>query len=411
MPRLESPASASLYRLSRSAQGREVGEPIGSARVDGEAGVLLADDTMATATPVGSCQPEQMSGRAEEQAKVLAARLAAQRLSGRPAADTVEVTRHLLAVQAQDPRAARLAVRARTSGGYSLDVDRALTEKRSLVVTWVNRGTLHLIAAEDEPLLHALTTPQLRKANDRRLSHVGVTPAALVRGIEIIKHALSEEGPMTRVELRDRLDRADVPTGGQALVHILFGATLEGLIVRGPIVGTEHAFVLAQDWLGPRPRLDRDRALAELARRYLKGHGPADARDLAKWAGLPLRDARAGLAAIAGSIDQRPDGLLDLRHRAPTQPSWPAPRLLGPFDPLLLGWRSRALVLDDPQEVVTTNGIIKPIVLIDGRAAGTWAMTAGRVTLNLWNDPDTTITAALANEAIAIEGYLSVPDS
>ena len=65
-----------------------------------------------------------------------------------------------MAIQGQDPRGARLAVRARSEGLAASDVDRALDERR-LVVTWVNRGTLHLIRAEDYPLLHALTTPQL----------------------------------------------------------------------------------------------------------------------------------------------------------------------------------------------------------------------------------------------------------
>ena len=65
------------------------------------------------------------------------------------------------------------------------------------------------------------------------------------------------------------------------------------------MVGRQHAYALVRDWLGKPPRFDRDAALAELARRYLAGHGPADDRDLAKWAGLPLRDARAGLSAIA----------------------------------------------------------------------------------------------------------------
>ena len=34
-------------------------------------------------------------------------------------------------------------------------------------------------------------------------------------------------------------------------------------------------------------------------RRYLAGHGPANERDLARWAGIPLRDVRRGLEAIA----------------------------------------------------------------------------------------------------------------
>jgi hypothetical protein len=336
---------------------------------------------------------------------LLAARLAAQRLSGTPAADAVDATRHLLAVQGQDLRGARLAVRARTASGHASDVDRALTGERSLVITWVNRGTLHLIAAEDEPLLHALTTPQLRTNSDRRLRQEGVSAAATRRGIAAIVKALGADGPMTRDQIRGVLEKACVPTARQALVHVLFRATLDGLIVRGPIIGRDHAFALVADWLGQRPKIDRDRALPELARRYLAGHGPADDRDLAKWAQLPLRDARVGLTAIASELDQRPDGLVDL-HRDEAVPL-PPPRLLGPFDPLLLGWRSRKLVLDDASEVVTINGIIKAIALVAGRAAGTWTMPSGRVELDLWQKPSTATAAALKREAVAVEAYLA----
>ena len=133
-------------------------------------------------------------------------------------------------------------------------MDRALTDERSLIVTWVNRGTLHLLAAEDEPLLHALTTPQLRSASDRRLSQEGVGGAAARRGIAAIIKALAERGPLARGEIRAVLERARVPTAGQAVAHVLFRATLDGLIVRGPVIGGEHAFALVADWLGERPR-------------------------------------------------------------------------------------------------------------------------------------------------------------
>jgi hypothetical protein len=335
---------------------------------------------------------------------LLAARLTAQRLSGRRAGDVVEVTRHLLAVQAQDPRAARLALRVRTAGTHRSDVDRALSQDRSLVITWANRGTLHLIASEDEPLQHALTTPQLRTASDRRLGQLGVSEAAAQRGVAAIEKALSAEGPMTGKQLREVLERARVPTAGQALIHVLFRATLDGLIVRGPVMGSQHAFVLVADWLGKRPKLDRDRALAELARRYLIGHGPADARDLAKWAQLPLRDAQAGMSAIAGELDQRPGGLVDLKRRevAPLPP----PRLLGPYEPLLLGWHSRAFVVEDPPEIVTVNGIIKAVVLIRGRVAGTWRLPGGRVAVNLWSEQPPTVLRALERDQAAVQAYL-----
>jgi Winged helix DNA-binding domain len=338
-------------------------------------------------------------------AQALADRLAAQRLSGHRAEGPLEATRHLLAVQAQDPRGARLAIRARTMGGHASAVSDALTADRSLIITWVNRGTLHLIAAEDEGLLHALTTPQLRSGSERRLQQEGVSPANAQRGVSLIAKALAD-GPMTRAQIRELLERAGVPTARQAFVHILFRATLDGLIVRGPIVDGDHAFVLVGDWLGERPKIDRDQGLAELARRYLVAHGPAEDRDLARWAQLPLRDARAGLQAIASELRERPDGLIDLRRTEPSPPL-PPPRLLGPFDPLLLGWRSRDFVLTGAQEVVTNNGIFRAIALVDGRAAGTWTLPEGRVQLKLWDRPDRRTATALEEEAMAVEAYLS----
>jgi len=337
--------------------------------------------------------------------ELLAARLTAQRLSGPQTRDVVETTRHLLAVQGQDPRGARLALRARTSGTHVSDVDRALTAERSLVITWVNRGTLHLIAAEDEALLHLLTTPQLRRANERRLAQEGVSEAAAERGVAALVTALAEHGMMNRRELRDVLDRADVPTAGQALVHVLFRATLDGLIVRGPVVEGEHAFVLVADWLGERPKLERTSALAELARRYLAGHGPALEQDLANWASLPLRDVRAALASIARELEMRPDGLVDLRRREVA--ALPPPKLLGPFDPVLHGWKRREFVLGDAVGVVTTNGIFRPVVLVDGRAVGTWTMPDGRVRMSLWEDLPEDVSAALERESAAVEEYLS----
>ena len=92
---------------------------------------------------------------------MLAERFVAQGLSGPPQRDPVAVAERLLAVQGQDPRGARLAVRARTEGLTAADVDRALSEERSLLITWLNRGTLHLVRSEDYPWLQALTTPPL----------------------------------------------------------------------------------------------------------------------------------------------------------------------------------------------------------------------------------------------------------
>jgi hypothetical protein len=363
---------------------------------------------------------------------VLAGRFAAQLLTGEPGRSAVDVTRRLLAVQGQDPRGARLAIRARSAGLCAADVDRALTAERSLLITWLNRGTLHLVSSEDYWWLHPLTTPPLFTASARRLAQEGVPPGDADRAVAVIEASLAADGPLTRAQLAERITAAGVRTEGQAIVHILLLASLRGHVVRGPMSGAQHAYVLVRDWLGAPPGpFDRDIALAELARRYLAGHGPADDRDLAKWAGLPLRDARRGLSAIAGELSQRDDGLADLARRgaagrtraagkqagsaAPAPAARasagapPAPRLLGAFDPLLLGWASRAPVLGGHQGIVTVNGLFRPFALVGGKAAATWSLSGGQLALTPFAPLAAADEAALLADADDVLRFLGLP--
>jgi hypothetical protein len=337
----------------------------------------------------------------------LAQRLTAQLLAGTPAGDPVAVAERLLAIQGQDPRGARLAVRARTTGVSAADIDHELTERRSLLITWLCRGTLHLIRSEDYPLLHALTTPQLLTTSTTRLAQEGVTPDQVERALGLIERALTEAGPLTGPALRERLQRAGVPVAGQAGIHLLFRAALMGLIVRGPMVGRRHAYALVRDWLGPPAPVDRELGLAELARRYLAGHGPASDRDLARWAGLPLRDARAGLQSIAASLRQDADGLVDLADR-PRAARLPAPRLLGAFEPMLLGWTSRHDVLGDADPAVVTGGIFRGFALAGGRAVAGWRLVGRRVQIDPFAPLADDVSAALDADAGALVGFLGL---
>jgi hypothetical protein len=336
---------------------------------------------------------------------VLAARLTAQLLAGPPARDPAAVAERLLAVQGQDPRGARLAVRARTEGLSAADVDRALTEERSLLITWLNRGTLHLVRSEDYPWLHAVTTPPLATGSARRLVQEGVPPEDAERGIAVIERALGDEGPLDANQLRKRVAAAGIRAEGQALYHLLFAASLRGRIVRGPMVNGKHAYVLVHDWLGKPKPVDRDTALAELARRYLAGHGPATDRDLARWAGIPLGAARSGLTAISAELDEHGDGLVDLARRSPAE-ELPPPRLLGSFEPVLLGWSSRAELLGKHQQLVTDNGMFFPFAMAGGRAVAKWAMPKGEVVLEPLGRIAKADRQALERDAADVERFL-----
>jgi hypothetical protein len=338
--------------------------------------------------------------------EVLEARFSAQLLSEEPGADALAVTDRLLAVQAQDLRSARLAIRARTSGLSAADVDRALSEERTLVIGWLNRGTLQLVRREDYWWLHALTTPPLFTGNARRLRQTGVTAAAAERGVAAIEHALSKEGPLTRDQLGDRVRVVGVPTAGQALVHLLMLACLRGVAVRGPLLETKQAYVLAHDWLGPPRPVERERALAELALRYLGGHAPAYERDLAKWAGLPLRDARTGLGAIAGELVRRGDRLLELKESVVD--GSPRACLLDRWDPVLVGWRSRESLLAAYPRRASAEAHYRPFAYVRARAAATWSVRHGLVEID---EPFARLSRAeqqaLSSDAADVERFLS----
>ena len=233
-----------------------------------------------------------------------------------------------------------------------------------------------------------------------------MSEAQAERALATIERALADEGPLTRVQLRERLDAAGVPTEGQAMIHLLFLAAVRGIVVRGPMIGKQHAYVLVRDWLGEPQPVDREQALAELARRYLVGHQPATDRDLARWAGLPLRDARAGLAAIAGEIEQGEDGLLRLAKR-PAAGGAPA---AAPARRLRPGPARLDLARADPRpahdQLVTRNGIFHPFAMAGGKAVAKWGFPGGKVKLQPLQRLPAKTAAALEADAADVTRFL-----
>jgi hypothetical protein len=119
-------------------------------------------------------------------------------------------------------------------------------------------------------------------------------------------------------------------------------------------------------------------------------------------------DARRGLAAIAGQLAQREDGLVDLAAE-PRGAEIPPPRLLGSFDPLLHGWVSREPVLRGHQGVITVNGLFRPFALVDGVAVATWSLAGGVITLNRFDgELPEAAESALAAEATDVRRFLAL---
>jgi hypothetical protein len=328
-------------------------------------------------------------------------RLAAQLLAGRRARSAAAVARRLLAIQAQNLRAARLAVRARTEGLCAADVNQEL-EDRAVVISWLCRGTLHMVCREDYAWLLGLSAPPQRPANRRRLHQLGYGPDRARSAAVLIERTLAAEGPLTRAAIAERLAVGGFSTEGQAVVHLLFLASLDGRIIRGPFRGAEQAFVCVPDWLGVEAATlsaaDRPAALAALGRRYLAGHGPATAADLALWAGLPVRDARAALAGAATHPGRRVGA------------GKPSVRLLPAFDPFLLGWQDRTYAVPTERHSgVFLGGMIRPVAVADGVAVGTWSSRrrGGRLQVDIesWDDVTADVRAGLDAEAADVARF------
>jgi hypothetical protein len=312
------------------------------------------------------------------------------------------VAERLVAVQTQDLGAGMLSLRARVPGLAISDVYREIGE-RAVVVTWANRGTIHLMRPDDLPWLLALTAPTQQAGIARRFKEHGFGFDTADRAVAVIDRALADEGPLKREDLRARVRAAGFMAEGRALIHLLFYASYRGVIVRGPVVGRQHLFVRTEDWLGKQPRVDRDKALAELARRYLAGFGPATAADLAYWSGLPLRDARAGLQAIADELTHHEDGLVDLARREPAPEKVPQ-KLLPLWDDLLVGWRDKSAIVEARHAPrVFAGGMIGPAATRAGRIVGKWSAAAGKVVI----EPFTGSDRGFAAEVRDVERFLA----
>lgn len=305
-------------------------------------------------------------------------------------------------MQAQEPRAARLAFRARARSLTAEDVDRARTEERSLLRAWVMRKTVHLIAAEDAGWMVPLFAPSTVRWSRGRLEHFGLDRRAQDRAMKLVHDAVDAEGALTRRELGKRLESAGFELASEFKVHLWLLATLDGELCLGPDHGSHTCLVRTADWLGELERRPREDSLAELARRYLRGYGPADERDLARWAGLPLRDTRLAFERIAAELE--PVGKLFTLGRPPRAARSPVVRMLGAFDNSNLGYvdRGHAVAPEHVQRIVPGGGIVRPAITVDGRLVATWtSRRAGErlaVTIEPFEPLDQEIEAAIEAE-------------
>jgi hypothetical protein len=325
--------------------------------------------------------------------QVLGWRVGRHRLAS-PAGTPVEVTSALAGVQTQVASSAHQVLAVRCASPDGIDLDRLLWTDRALVKTWAMRGTLHLLPAAEWPEWVALLSTREFRITPAWVKYHGVTAKELDAVTAAVPEALAG-GPLTRDELADRV--AGITGHAHLSEQLRSGwtavfkpAAAQGLLCQGPPRDGNITFVDPASWLGPppsRPAPHPDEAVAAVLARCLDAYGPATLQDVARWLGVQPKPARLLLARHADALVQvdlagqkawlTPEGAAAAAEAAPAEGVW----LLPGFDPYVLApisHRDEIIPAGKVDAVSRTAGWISPVLLVDGRIAGTWEPSTAR---------------------------------
>jgi len=303
-------------------------------------------------------------------------RLVQQRLSHNPLANPGEIVGWLGAVQAQDYLGSLWAIGLRTEHATMADIEQAVAD-RTIVRTWPMRGTLHFVAPEDVRWMLELLTPRIIARNAVQYRRVGLDDTIFSRSCDTLVKALQGGKQLSRNAIYKVLAAAGISTDGLRGLFILAWLAQKGVICFGARQGKQQTFALLEEWVPAAKTMERDQALAELARRYFTSHGPATLQDFIWWTGLTAGDARAGLEMVKSQFNQEAiNG--QAYYRSPSAlPSSVAPStayLLPPFDEYAVAYTDRSAVLD-PVHTQQAGYGIGPTMVLGGQIVGTWKRT------------------------------------
>jgi hypothetical protein len=341
-----------------------------------------------------------------------------------------ELLRRVGALQAQDHGSGAWSVGLRT-GLTAAQVEDAVTA-REIVRTWPMRGTLHWVPAEDARWMCELLARRVLDGLPTRYGQLGITDADVKHSRDVLEEHLTE--PMSRPAVVDLLARHGIDPEGQRAYHLVGHHCMTGLLCQGPLIGRQPSFVLIDSWVPLSRKPAREEALATVAARYVRSHGPVTERDFAGWIGQGLGVAREALALVGDRIERAEvSGQVWLRHvdahegdeitqadpgtqgtERPGTTSRPAQvHLLPQWDEFLLGYKNREVVLP-PEHVVRVvpgrNMVFRPTVVVDGEVAGVWRRSGSgkriRVEVELFRPPTARLRRGLEASTAAYGRFL-----
>lgn len=322
---------------------------------------------------------------------ILTHRLRNQRLVEPRLPTPAAVVEWLCAVQSQDPAGARWAVAQRTVMPSDAAVRDAL-DAGTIVRTHVLRPTWHYVMAGDVRWMLELTAPRIRNAAAAYYRQAGLTPTRFAACHAVVARSLEGGRHLTRREIGAALTRAGHALDGQALGHVMLQAELDALVCSGVAQGAQATYALLDERVKQPTRLTREEALATLAARYFRSHGPALVSDFAWWSGLTVRAAKAGLAMAAPALEKRVRDDREYWQPADTAGRTTASaHLLPNFDEYTVAYRDRSPLWPEPR---ASMDALANVVAIDGRLVAFWSRTVAGGQLRVDITPERELTRA-----------------
>ena len=283
------------------------------------------------------------------------------------------------AMQAQDYAMAKWAIGQRVPGTTDKSVEEAYNAGE-ILRTHLMRPTWHFVTADDIYWMLELTAPQVKRVLKTRDKQLELSESIFSKSRDMLERMLSNCLSMTREELTQEYANINVATNENRLSHLLMRAEMDGIVCSGPMRKNKLTYSLLADRAPVRTVLSRDEALATLAGRYFKSHGPATLRDFAWWSGLSVTEARKGLemikpAFLSEAIATQTYWFTDTINSRPT--AAPSVHLLPAYDEYLISYanRSAALAIVNNKKTISDNGIFRPVIVIDGQVEGIWKRT------------------------------------
>jgi hypothetical protein len=310
---------------------------------------------------------------------IAAFRLENQRLSESKLKTPGDVVARMGAMQAQDYEMAKWAIGLRLPGATIGRVQAAL-DRGEIIRTHLLRPTWHFVAAADYAWMLGLTGPRIRAVLRSRHRRMALTDAVIARSEAIFARVMGSGKFAGREALLAALEKAGIATGGNRGWHIFLRAELDGILCSGPDISGRWTYALSADRVPITKSLPKGEALAALAKRYFASRGPATLQDFVWWSGLAAGEAKQALESVKDELDSAEIGeriYWSGDSGAPPAKKRGSAHLLPAYDEFLIGYRDRspALSVDARKTAISSNGFFRPVILVDGRAAGIWKRT------------------------------------